>query len=81
MLYYGMTTNKEINNKYLIAYLVNFLNFIAKYGQITYNLSSSLDFVGLKTLMHNKLSSWIEDAISGADEKGNVTIILDEGTP
>ena len=61
MSFYGMTDGSVVNNKNMIIFLSNFLNYLTTYYHVRYKLNASFDYDNVISAMRDTFKNWLEE--------------------
>ena len=61
MSFYGMTDGSAVNNKNMIIFLSNFLNYLTTYYHVRYKLNASFDHDNVISAMRDTFKNWLEE--------------------
>ena len=61
MRFYGMTDSSVVNNKNMIIFLSNFLNYLTTYYHVRYKLNASFDYDNVISAMRDTFKNWLEE--------------------
>lgn len=61
MSFYGMTDGSAVNNKNMIIFLSNFLNYLTTYYHVRYKLNASFDYDNVISAIRDTFKNWLEE--------------------